>query len=271
MKEVEDIYLPLSRLLSLYVAATQRLFIAQQHFLGTARSQGALHHRRRRLGRGRQIDHRARAAGAAGALAEHAEGRSRHHRRLPASQRGAGARRPDGEEGLSGKLRPADAAALSRRREGRAPAGARAGLLASRLRRDAEPVGRGRPPRHPDRRRAQRAAGRPPAEGRQGDPLRVGLLRFLGLSSTPRRTCCTTGTSTASSRCAAPRSAIRSHTSTAIRSSPTSEAAETATSIWERINLVNLRENILPTRQRADLILNKAASHLVQDVSLRRL
>src|SRR5205085_8116324 len=30
------IYLPLSRLLSLYVAATQRLFIVQQHFLGTA-------------------------------------------------------------------------------------------------------------------------------------------------------------------------------------------------------------------------------------------
>src|ERR1700754_2821965 len=34
--EVEEIYLPLSRLLSLYVAATQRLFIVQQHFLGTA-------------------------------------------------------------------------------------------------------------------------------------------------------------------------------------------------------------------------------------------
>ena len=33
--EVEDIYLPLSRLLSLYVAATQRLFRAQQRFLGT--------------------------------------------------------------------------------------------------------------------------------------------------------------------------------------------------------------------------------------------
>ena len=32
--EVEDIYLPLS-LLSMYVAATQRLFIVQQRFLGT--------------------------------------------------------------------------------------------------------------------------------------------------------------------------------------------------------------------------------------------
>src|SRR5258705_6777784 len=35
MTEVEDIYLPLTRLLSLYVAATQRLFRAQQNFLGT--------------------------------------------------------------------------------------------------------------------------------------------------------------------------------------------------------------------------------------------
>ena len=32
IKEVEDIYLPLTRLLSLYVAATQRLFRAQQNF-----------------------------------------------------------------------------------------------------------------------------------------------------------------------------------------------------------------------------------------------
>src|SRR5690348_7185439 len=35
MKEVEEIYLPLSRLLSMYVAAAQRLFVAQERFLGT--------------------------------------------------------------------------------------------------------------------------------------------------------------------------------------------------------------------------------------------
>src|SRR6202166_2903798 len=35
IREVEDIYLPLSRLLSIYVAATQRLFRAQQGFLAT--------------------------------------------------------------------------------------------------------------------------------------------------------------------------------------------------------------------------------------------
>ena len=34
MEEVEEIYLPLSRLLSIYVAATQRLHRAQQRFLG---------------------------------------------------------------------------------------------------------------------------------------------------------------------------------------------------------------------------------------------
>ena len=49
------------------------------------------------------------------------------------------------------------------------------------------------------------------------------------------------------------------------------EAVQTATSIWQSINLVNLHENILPTRRRADLILCKAASHQVQEVSLRRL
>ena len=48
-------------------------------------------------------------------------------------------------------------------------------------------------------------------------------------------------------------------------------AVETATSIWTRINLLNLKENILPTRQRADLILKKAANHAVERVSLRRL
>jgi len=49
------------------------------------------------------------------------------------------------------------------------------------------------------------------------------------------------------------------------------EAIETATSIWNRINLVNLRENIMPTRPRADLILKKGESHEVEEVALRRL
>jgi type I pantothenate kinase len=49
------------------------------------------------------------------------------------------------------------------------------------------------------------------------------------------------------------------------------QAVATATSIWSRINLLNLHENILPTRQRADLILKKGESHLIEEVALRRL
>src|SRR6266704_2635251 len=41
------------------------------------------------------------------------------------------------------------------------------------------------------------------------------------------------------------------------------EAVKTASAIWSRINLANLHENILPTRQRADLILTKSGSHLI--------
>jgi type I pantothenate kinase len=49
------------------------------------------------------------------------------------------------------------------------------------------------------------------------------------------------------------------------------EAIATATAIWNRINLVNLNESILPTRQRADLILTKGENHQVGEVALRRL
>ena len=49
------------------------------------------------------------------------------------------------------------------------------------------------------------------------------------------------------------------------------EAEATARSIWRRINLVNLHENILPTRPRADLLLTKGASHRIEEVALRKL
>jgi len=49
------------------------------------------------------------------------------------------------------------------------------------------------------------------------------------------------------------------------------EANATGLSIWRSINLLNLRENILPTRQRADLILKKGADHAVETVALRKL
>ncbi len=49
------------------------------------------------------------------------------------------------------------------------------------------------------------------------------------------------------------------------------EATATALAIWERTNLANLEENILPTRPRATLILKKGPDHVVETVALRRL
>lgn len=49
------------------------------------------------------------------------------------------------------------------------------------------------------------------------------------------------------------------------------EAVAIAHDIWSRINLPNLRENIEPTRGRADLVLRKDSSHSVAEVALRRL
>ena len=221
MAEIEDIYLPLSRLLSLYVAATQRLFRAQQRFLATEDAKMPY------------------VIGVAGSVAV---GKSTTARVLQALL----ARWPnvpkvdlvttDGflypnavlereglmeTQGLSGELRPAGAAAIPVRHQGRAPSGAGAGLFASRLRRDAQSLDRDRPAGNPHRRGAERAADRAPAARRQGDPLRVRLLRFLGLSRRRRGRARGSGTSSASWRCGKPRSAIRNPTSTAIRSSAT--------------------------------------------------
>ena len=49
------------------------------------------------------------------------------------------------------------------------------------------------------------------------------------------------------------------------------EAAETAGRIWAEINEPNLLANILPTRERADLVLRKGRDHAVVEVRLRKL
>ncbi len=49
------------------------------------------------------------------------------------------------------------------------------------------------------------------------------------------------------------------------------EAIATARSIWQEINSPNLRENILPTRERAHLILHKGDDHSIQEIRLRKL
>lgn len=50
----------------------------------------------------------------------------------------------------------------------------------------------------------------------------------------------------------------------------TDEAITTASKIWDDINGLNLRQNILPTRERANLILTKGADHAVERVKLRK-
>lgn len=49
------------------------------------------------------------------------------------------------------------------------------------------------------------------------------------------------------------------------------EALEFGTTVWESTNLPNLKNNILPTRGRADLILIKSEDHSIGEVILRKL
>jgi len=41
--------------------------------------------------------------------------------------------------------------------------------------------------------------------------------------------------------------------------------------IWSNINLLNLNENILPSRERANVVLRKRADHLIGQVWLRQI
>ncbi|WP_108649126.1 type I pantothenate kinase [Dongshaea marina] len=48
------------------------------------------------------------------------------------------------------------------------------------------------------------------------------------------------------------------------------EAIQTAGQIWDDINYPNLRDNIQPTRERADLILTKGQNHFIEQIKLRK-
>ena len=50
-----------------------------------------------------------------------------------------------------------------------------------------------------------------------------------------------------------------------------SEAVEVARTIWREINGKNLRENIVPTRARASLVMQKSGDHRISEVHLRKL
>lgn len=57
----------------------------------------------------------------------------------------------------------------------------------------------------------------------------------------------------------------------ALRDLPEADARARAGGIWQRINLPNLVQNILPTRERARLILRKSATHAIEAVRLRNI
>jgi type I pantothenate kinase len=270
MKEVEDIYLPLSRLLSLYVAATQRLFRAQQNFLGTEDAKMPY------------------IIGVGGSVAV---GKSTTARVLQALL----ARWPnvpkvdllttDGflypnsileREGLMEKKGfpesydlPALLRFLTDIKAGRRPARA---PIYSHLVYDVMPnqwIEIDRPDILIVEGLNVLQTGSPPKDGMaipyvsdffdfsvyldaDDEDLRHWYVdRFLTLRGTAFRD---------------PKSYFHRYATLS-----DDEAVATATSIWTRINLLNLNENILPTRQRADLILKKRESHLIEEVALRRL
>ena len=105
LDEVATVYLPLSRLLNLYVGATQDLHRSPT-FLGTVAPKVPVRDRARRAASPSARAQRPRPADVAGALARPSQGRPDHHRRLPLPQPRARRPRHHAPQGLPRVLRP---------------------------------------------------------------------------------------------------------------------------------------------------------------------
>ena len=97
----------------------------------------------------------------------------------------------------------------------------------------------------------------------RGERRRLRLLRLLDLRRRRPRQISNAGTSTGCCCCARRRCTIPARTSTSSRSTTEEATREFAKSVWTQVNLVNLRENIAPTRGRAHLVLEKGRDHAV--------
>ena len=126
LDEVRQVYLPLSRLLSLRVRRPTAAPQAGGVPPASAAAAYAVRDRARRLRRRRQVDDRPAAAADARPLARPPPRRAGHHRRLPLPQRRARTPRHHAPQGFPGVLRPPGAAPVRHRdqvrpRRGRPP------------------------------------------------------------------------------------------------------------------------------------------------------
>ena len=246
---------------SLHVAASRRLWAAQSEFLGDTTAKvpfviavaGSVAVGKSTTARLLQTL----LAAAPGPPA----GRPGHHRRLPAAQRGAGGARPARPQGLPGELRPAGAAALPGRREVR-PRRRSFAPVYDHQSYDIVPGERQAVDR-PDilvRRGPQRAAGRAAGPTARRPRSSCPTSSTSRSTSTPPRPTSSAGTSSGSWRCAAPRSPTPPPTSTGSPTSPTSRRARRRWASGPRSTDPTCATTSRPTRSRARLVLQKAAT-----------